>query len=168
MLAIKLIEWFLTRHLSKMLWSFWKAKLRHEEINSTMSVKTIPPEAWTAVAALWPRFPNVLAAWLFGSAQTGAVRAGGDIDIAVWFAHQPDLAELAVLRAALQDAFQFDALDLVILNNASPITRFEAVSGKLLFWRDRGQMAGFVSLVAREYEDALALANRGLAWRSQA
>ncbi|MFO7537776.1 MAG: nucleotidyltransferase domain-containing protein [Chloroflexota bacterium] len=129
-----------------------------------MSVKMIQSEDRQTVATLLANSANVLAAWLFGSAQTGTVRSGGDIDIAVWFAHFPDLAELTELRAGLQDALQFDEIDLVVLNNASPITRFEAVSGQLLYGRDRSQIAGFVSLTAREYEDAIAFARRGLAY----
>jgi hypothetical protein len=78
--------------------------------------------------------------------------------------HRPDLSELTDLRASLQDALQFDEIDLVVLNNASPITRFEAVSGQLLYGRDRSQTAGFVSLTAREYEDTIAFARRGLAY----
>lgn len=129
-----------------------------------MSAKTtIQSEDQQAVAELLATYANVLAAWLFGSAQAGTIRPGGDIDIAVWFAHQPDLTELADLRAGLQDALQFDEIDLVILNNASPITRFEAVSGQLLYGRNRSQIAGFVSLTAREYEDSIAFVRRGLA-----
>jgi uncharacterized protein len=131
----------------------------------TMFAKTmIQNEDRQAIAALLANNANVLAAWLFGSVQSGTVRPGGDIDIAVWFTHQPDLTEMADLRAGLQDALQFDEIDLVVLNNASPITRFEAVSGQLLYGRDRSQIAGFVSLTAREYEDAIAFARRGLAY----
>ncbi len=125
---------------------------------------TIQHEVWQAVSQLLANDANILAAWLFGSAQSGVVRPGGDIDIAVWFAHTPDFSELADLRAALQDALQFDDIDLVVLNNASPITRFKAVSGKLLYSRDRSQVAGFVSLTAREYEDTMAFARLGLAY----
>jgi hypothetical protein len=43
---------------------------------------------------------------------------------------------------------------------------FEAVSGKLLFCRDWQQMAAFVSLVAREYEDEMAQWRMALQARS--
>lgn len=42
------------------------------------------------------------------------------------------------------------------LNEANPILRFEAVSGKRLFCRDLSALAEFVSLAAREYEDEMA------------
>jgi predicted nucleotidyltransferase len=112
--------------------------------------------------------PNVLAAWVFGSAQEGHVRAGSDLDIGVLFAVPPSLDALADLRADLQEAWQFDNVDLVVLNHASPILRFEAVSGRLLFCRDAGRRAAFVSLTAREYEESIAMVQRALAVRALA
>jgi predicted nucleotidyltransferase len=109
--------------------------------------------------------PNVAAAWIFGSAQGGSVRTGGDIDIGVLFVTKPGLDELADLRADLQDALAFDAIDLVVLNDASPILRFEAVSGTLIFCRELARRVAFVSLTAREYEHAMAMIERALADR---
>src|SRR3989442_13754187 len=85
--------------------------------------------------------PNVLAAWVFGSAQEGRIRAGSDLDIGVLFAAPPSLDALADLRADLQEAWHFDNIDLVVLNNASPIFRFEAMRGRLLFCSDAGRRA---------------------------
>ena len=45
----------------------------------------------------------------------------------------------------------------------SAILRFEAASGRLLYGRDDGQVAEFVSLAAREYEDETAVMERYLA-----
>lgn len=50
----------------------------------------------------------------------------------------------------------------MILNDANPILRFEAVSGRMLFCRDIQRMADFVSLTAREYEDEMAQWQRAL------
>lgn len=107
-------------------------------------------------------FPNVIAAWVFGSAQDGVVRTGSDVDIGVHFRTAPTLEELVDLRAELQSVLQFDDIDLVVLNGASAITRFEAVSGRPIYCRDLSERAGFVSLAAREYEDAMAFMQRGL------
>jgi len=110
--------------------------------------------------------PNVVAAWIFGSAQHGTVRSGGDLDIGVLFADKPTLDELADLRSALQDAFGLEEIDLVVLNGTSPILRFEAVSGTLIFCRNPPRRVEFVSLSAREYEHAMAMIQRALAART--
>ena len=113
-------------------------------------------------APVLSRNPRVAAAWVFGSAREGRVRSGSDLDIAVLFDAAPSLDEWADLRADLQEALGFEEIDLVILNEASPILRFEAVSGRRVYCRDEAVAAAFVSLTAREYEDELALAEKGL------
>ncbi len=118
------------------------------------------------VAHVLACMPKVLAAWVFGSAQEGHIHAGSDLDIGVLFGAPPALDELADLRADLQEAVQFDNIDLVVLNAASPILRFEAVSGRLLFCRDAARRAAFVSLTAREYEESMAMVQRALAERA--
>ncbi len=115
------------------------------------------------VAETLARYPNVLAGWVFGSAQDGRVRPGGDVDLAVLFDREPDLDEMADLRADLQEALHFDDIDLVVLNKAHVILRYEAVCGRRLYCRDMARMAVFVSLTAREYEEAMALLQSGLA-----
>lgn len=105
---------------------------------------------------------NVLAAWAFGSAKNGEIRPGSDADIGVLFDGHPSLDELAALRADLQVALQFDEIDVVVLNEASPILRFEAISGQSLFCQDANRRAEFASLTAREYEEAMSLLACGL------
>lgn len=105
---------------------------------------------------------QVIAAWVFGSAQHGTIRPGGDLDVAVLFAAPPDLDTLADLRSALQRALAFDAIDLVPLNGANPYLRFEGVSGRPMYCRDPERRAAFVSLTAREYEDEWAFFQRAL------
>ena len=116
------------------------------------------------LVAVLQRYPNVLAAWLFGSAKEGVVRPNNDIDIGVFFACKPTLEELATLRADLTETLHFEEVDLVPLNDAHPLLRFEAVSGRRLFVRDLETVAGFVSLTAREAEDANAFVQRGIAY----
>ncbi len=117
---------------------------------------------WRALAEALAAFPQVTAAWVFGSAQGGDVRRGGDVDVGVLWAERPSLDDLVQCRMALQDAMQLDDIDLATLNGASPILRFEAVSGRPVYCRDAGERAVFVSLTAREYEDEMALAQRAL------
>lgn len=105
-------------------------------------------------------YANVVAAWVFGSAQSGQINEGSDLDIGILFASKPSLDEQLNLLADLQQALQFEEIDLVPLNEANPILRFEAISGRPLFCRDAGRRAEFASLTAREYEDEMALLER--------
>jgi len=105
---------------------------------------------------------HVTGAWLFGSAEGGEVREGGDVDIAVLFERKPDLDELATLRERLQRALGFDNVDLVALNGASPILRYQALCGTRVFCARESWCARFASLTAREYEDEMAQCRRAL------
>ena len=111
---------------------------------------------WRVISQCMSLNRNIVVAWVFGSAQEGIVRVGGDIDIGVLFGRKPSLDELIDLRICLQNALAYDDIDLVVLNDTSPILRFEAVSGRLVYVIDRVRCATFVSLTAREYEDEMA------------
>lgn len=106
------------------------------------------------------RDPGIVGGWLFGSARDGEVRAGGDVDIGVLFAGKPGLDALAECRARLQKALQFEDVDLVSLNGASPILRFEALCGQRVYCADENRCAEFASLTAREYEDEASMCDR--------
>lgn len=115
----------------------------------------------------WPRLeqvlaaaPKVVAAWVFGSAQSGQIKPGSDVDVGVLFESKPSLAELLELTGELQQIVPFAEVDLVPLNEANPILRFEAISGRAVFCRDAGRRAEFASLTAREYEDEMAMIER--------
>jgi hypothetical protein len=66
------------------------------------------------------------------------------------------------LRASLQAVTDFDEIDLVCLNEATVILRFEAISGQPVYCLDLDKRAEFVSLTAREYESEMALLEWGL------
>jgi len=121
---------------------------------------------WQLARQVFEYNSNVIAAWAFGSSKGGEIRPGGDLDFGVLFNRSPSLDARVELLIQLQRALNFDDIDLVILNGASPITRFEAVSGRLIFSRNASRQAEFVSLTAREYEDEMALLLWGLKSRS--
>jgi predicted nucleotidyltransferase len=122
---------------------------------------------WAATRPIWVSNPDVVAAWAFGSAQGGELRDDSDADVGVLMTQRPTFDEELDLLGQLQDALRLDEVDLVILNDANAILRFEAVSGKRLFIRDVAAMAEFVSLTAREYEDEMAQWERALRQREQ-
>jgi uncharacterized protein len=117
---------------------------------------------WQIARQIFEDNSNVMAAWAFGSAKEGVMRLGGDLDLAVLFDQNPSLDERVELLIQLQRGLNIDAVDLVVLNGATPITRFEAVSGRLVFSRDVSWQAEFVSLTAREYEYEMAFLLWGL------
>lgn len=119
------------------------------------------------LAAVWPTHVQIVAAWVFGSARHGTVRQGSDLDIAVLFIQRPTLEERLALLADLQQATGLEEVDLLILNEASPIARMEALSGHLLFCRDDGARSIFTSLAAREYESEMAFLTWGLAMQAE-
>lgn len=123
---------------------------------------------WDALQPIWRDTPDIVAAWAFGSAQSGELRAGSDADVAVLTKRSLTFDAQLALLGRLQAALQLDEVDLVLLNDANPMLRFEAVSGRRLFVRDPEAMAGFVSLTAREYEDEMAQWERAvrLYWRA--
>lgn len=106
------------------------------------------------------RDPRIVGAWLFGSARDGEVRPGSDLDIGILFDGKPGLDALAECRARLQQATGFEEVDLVPLNAASPLLRFEALCGRRLTCADENRCAEFASLTAREYEDEMAMCLR--------
>ncbi len=120
------------------------------------------PVDFKAIEQVLARDPNVLAGWVFGSAWEGTVRADSDLDIGVLVKHPQAWDTLAELRASLQEATGVDAIDLVVLNGAHPLLQFEAISGREVWCYDRDRVATFVMHVARAYEDALILLQRGL------
>ena len=117
---------------------------------------------WAKTIPVWQNIPQIKAVWVLGSAQEGEVSEESDIDIGVYTNPELSFVEQLELMGQLQAVLQFEAVDLIMLNQANPILRFEAVSGRLLFCRDRQAMAGFVSLTAREYEDEMAQWQRSL------
>ena len=114
---------------------------------------------------LFAAYPRVVAAWLFGSANTGRERPDSDIDIGVLFDAPPTLDEWLDLHAALQDALDAGNIDLVVLNSKTPVLRYAAICGQRLYCRSLEEMATFASLTARQYEDSMALLARGFAAR---
>jgi len=117
---------------------------------------------WQTIETVIAAEPETVAAWVFGSAGTGFLKPDSDLDIAVLFNTTPKLDTLLWLRARLQQAMNIEAIDLVVLNNASPVLRFEAISGRAVYCRDMDKRAVFASLTAREYEDEMAFVRQSL------
>lgn len=117
---------------------------------------------WKKLEPIWKDQPNIAAVYVFGSSKDGIVREGSDIDFGILFRSKPSLDELTGLRADLQESLAIEDIDLVLLNDASPILKMEAVCGNSLYSADEIQRTAFVSLAAREYEDDMAMIKKYL------
>ena len=114
------------------------------------------------------QFPEVLFAYLFGSAQGGTVREGGDIDLALWISSDADKAKLIPDIVELVEKIIPGApCDLVFLNDAGDQLAFSVLQGKILFIREeaRERHASFYSQTCREYEDTVAWMKKQLQYR---
>lgn len=125
-----------------------------------------PPEE--TIKRVLESSPKISSAWLFGSQARGAARPDSDVDIAVLLSAPLTTEETIGLSAELSWELKEDHVDLVILNGASPILAFEAISGVNLLCRDRAFQAEFFSLICRLYEDNMAMLDRGFRYRRQA
>jgi predicted nucleotidyltransferase len=99
--------------------------------------------------------PAVLAAVVFGSAAVGRLRPDSDLDLAVLFAEGrvPDAFAALELRAALEQRLCRD-VDLIILNQASPILAFQvAKNGRLITCKDPHAYQLYAMRLISEYAD---------------
>lgn len=108
-------------------------------------------------AAIEKSCPEIIFAFLYGSAKDGFVKKGSDVDVALFLKHQkPKLKFLSKIIGTIEENIPGPNADVGILNNAEPVYRFEALKGKLLFCRDKEKYLNFFSLTCREYEDQIA------------
>jgi len=92
-------------------------------------------------------------AFLFGSAALQRLRPDSDIDIAVQFETKPDLFNLMALRQSLEEKLHRE-VDLVALNDASPILRMQVLKhGVLIHDSDRKYYHQFFTDTIKQYDD---------------
>jgi len=103
-----------------------------------------------------PGLPQIRLAFLHGSAKDGILKNAGDIDIAVLIDGKAGLELYENIYHIVESVVGKADCDVGILNNAEPVFRFEALKGKLLFFRDQEQYLHFFSLTCREYESQMA------------
>jgi len=106
--------------------------------------------------------PGLVAASLIGSQASGRAGPLSDVDIAVWLAPELDLPQrhqrqLELLRAA-SEALGTDEIDLVVLNDATPLMRHRAMrDGIRLVERDRDARVRFEARGLLDYLDTAPL-----------
>ncbi len=98
---------------------------------------------------------RVVAVYGFGSRFHGGSGPRSDVDIAVLLRQEPlTLRDELRLRAEIVEQLQRDDIDLVVLNGAPPLLRYEVVAGgRRLFARDEITADHFEEAAYRDYFD---------------
>jgi uncharacterized protein len=97
--------------------------------------------------------PGLRLAYLFGSQARGTARPGSDADVAVLIESPIPPGDIRILQEALSNAAGCD-VDLVDLETASPLLRFEVVkAGQRLFVRDDDERTAFEARVMLDFMD---------------
>ena len=96
----------------------------------------------------------MLAVYGFGSRARGEEGLRSDVDVAVLLERKVGLKEELLLRSRVVEELQRDDIDLVLLNFAPPLLRYEVVAaGCRLFARDEVQADEFEHRAAMECFD---------------
>ncbi|NBC05669.1 MAG: MarR family EPS-associated transcriptional regulator, partial [Bacteroidetes bacterium] len=107
------------------------------------------------IELLTEQLPKLQGVYLFGSQADGTARAHSDYDIAflVEWGHSPSRRELWRLSLLLAKQLRVDYVDLIDLQNASTVFRFEIVStGERIFTKDEDYCATFEMTVYSMYQ----------------
>jgi hypothetical protein len=100
------------------------------------------------------RVPRVLAVWGFGSRVRDEARPGSDLDLAVLLDGDVGLVDELRLRATVVEELRRDDVDLVVLNQAPPLLRYEVIAARSrLFARDEEVADRYEERAARECFD---------------
>lgn len=96
---------------------------------------------------------NVLLVFLFGSYASKQMKTSSDVDIGVLFEKIPSFFELNALKENLSEVLKRD-IDLVALNNASPIIKMQVIKkGILVFQRNKNDFSLFYGDTVNQYDD---------------
>lgn len=94
-------------------------------------------------------------AYIFGSQATGKAADNSDVDIAIYFRRNYKGMKEAFIRGEIIEegkAFFDKAVDIVSLNNASLLLKYEIIHDGIII-KDDDERATFESLTLREYFD---------------
>jgi predicted nucleotidyltransferase len=116
------------------------------------------PRFKQVAAAILGTVPEIDAAYLFGSAVAGKLRAGSDFDPALVARALSGERKLDILAAFTREGF--DAVDLVVLGDDA-VLRFEAVRQNcLVYAKPDFDHGAYYSRGLREYFDLLPILKR--------
>ena len=97
---------------------------------------------------------NISLIYIFGSYAKGTNRKDSDIDIAVLINGEIDPYTQLNILGTLVDIFRTENIDLVILNNANEVLKFQVIKyGKVVYEESQLSRVLFETRAASEYMD---------------
>lgn len=105
------------------------------------------------IQARLDRYNDVTLAFMFGSAAAGRQTPASDLDIALLFREAPGRERrIEHIRAELEEATGKE-VDLVLLDDASPIIRMQVLKKGILLIRRESAYEEFFTRTVNEYDD---------------
>mgnify|MGYP001576228822 CR=1 FL=1 len=96
---------------------------------------------------------EILLVFIFGSAVSGRLTKGSDVDIAVLFSNIPHFSDILKITEEVSETIGRE-IDIVVLNNSSPVIRMQVLkNGELLKSRDNAIYNDFYVRAVKEYDD---------------
>lgn len=96
---------------------------------------------------------KIVFAYIFGSYAKGNIREDSDIDIAIYLKDNIDTYEYLDMKMELSEVFKRE-VDLVILNDATPLLKYEIYKNNiLLFTNDKSMENKYKVKTLFEYND---------------
>lgn len=120
------------------------------------------------ITKLLETVPEIQFVLLFGSAKTGIIPKGSDVDLGICLSKGNDEFDIMLkISALLEDYLPEIRFDIVNLYKASPILRFEALQGEVIFLPDEyvDSYSDFYSQTCAEYEDQIFWMKKQLQYR---
>lgn len=111
--------------------------------------------------SIFEKNTNIISVWHFGSSLKN-IKNAKDIDFAILFKDSPLFEELVNLRIEIQKILNFEDIDILVLNRADIISRFEAIYGLCIYSKNKNFTIEYISQTAREYEYEMSFLEYGL------
>jgi len=97
--------------------------------------------------------PDILLAFLFGSFASKRLSRSSDVDIGILFKTLPDMDAINDVAEELSSSLRRE-IDLVILNQASPVLKMQILkNGILLYASERKRFYQFFTDTVNQYDD---------------
>jgi predicted nucleotidyltransferase len=106
------------------------------------------------IGTLFARIPQIKFAYIFGSCGRGDYGPASDIDVAVFLDRRLSLFAFRLrLIETMMRELGTERFDLIILNNAPPVLKYEVVRQGLVIKEDKKRRVDFEAKALGEYLD---------------